>query len=859
LKTVLVEGSWFGEGGPVRRALSYDRLTNSSGGVPAVKTLAVDGALYTVTSLGALAADAWELAPRATYKAPRRHGGGYGGVVVTCRGVEYVMKCPVKLVAKVEGGAHAVMHAPSFKPIEREAAALQAALHGSEGAAARWEERRGRGLTDAELRAAIGEEFGMYRSQSSPDGHPGFAVKGLRRPRFWLGSEFPGDRIPDLQGRALVQAVRELMRIPKPCGRRLEAEDPPSRTWREGMPVEKQDLALVGEPLLIAPGRIAAHPDNPREAFEEEALQELAASIAEHGLIEPLVVMPAPDGAHGRWQLIAGERRLRAAVRAGLERVPCVIRYPKDAAEVVALMLAENLHREPLDPIAQARGFQRLAELGWAQKRIAASFEVSQPVVSNALRLLELPEDVQGMVTQGLLNGAQARALCRFKAFPAVASAIATLAVENGWSSKQLEADPLPGSAELERRGLVASLAYERFGVQDECDDCPFGARVTTGHESHGTWGWRCLKPEHAAELKAAWEANWEAEKSAAAVRLLEMQEAARSAARTVTAEAGAKGGAAPDLVLTTPETGAPGLDAPSPAPELPVLSPAQAERLKQSLPRLATMAWNAYEKLGKGRHVPAGCSEQCECRGLAIDHDGSVVPICAKPRRFALLNGRAERAERAEREARLQVRWDATAAVIGTTETGALHVLQPRPMAAIVSYLGSGLDDSAVAAALREIAAPGLSKDDFSRWKADKPETLDKLTALPVPRLLDLALRMIMAQARFRAVCYRETHAGMLDWLAGGTLEQAPLPPGVRKCRRCGLEGVADVAAEDGEADWARPDLCTECAGDLFAAGALDEEGNDLPCQPCRACGEPIGVERLACEGCGAFQGEEP
>lgn len=153
---------------------------------------------------------------------------------------------------------------------------------------------------------------------------------------------------------------------------------------------------------------IEPHPEQPRRHFDEEALEELARSIAARGVIQPVVVRPL--GA-GRYQLVAGERRWRAAQRARLHEIPAIVRQLDDR-EVTALALIENLQREDLNPIEEARAYQRLSEQdGLTQQEIATFVDKSRSHVANLMRLLVLPGEVLDMVERAELSMGHARAL----------------------------------------------------------------------------------------------------------------------------------------------------------------------------------------------------------------------------------------------------------------------------------------------------------------------------------------------------------------------------------------------------------------------------------------------------------------
>lgn len=148
--------------------------------------------------------------------------------------------------------------------------------------------------------------------------------------------------------------------------------------------------------------------DQPRKNFDEEALSQLASSIAQHGVLQPLLVRPLPGGGY---QLVAGERRWRAARMAGLNEVPVVIRTMTDEeADIFALI--ENLQREDLDPVEEAKGMQSLMTgYGMTQEQLSEKVGKSRPAVANALRLLKLPDTVLESITKGELSAGHGRAL----------------------------------------------------------------------------------------------------------------------------------------------------------------------------------------------------------------------------------------------------------------------------------------------------------------------------------------------------------------------------------------------------------------------------------------------------------------
>ena len=162
------------------------------------------------------------------------------------------------------------------------------------------------------------------------------------------------------------------------------------------------------ESLIDVPiEKIEVNPNQPRKVFDFTALDELAASIRASGVIQPIIVRRYGDG----YQLIAGERRWRAARQAGLERIPAIVRDATDA-QSIEIALVENLLREDLNPIETAQAYQKLlAEFGWTQEELAQRIGKDRTSIANSLRMLKLPEEIQADLRNGRLTMGHARAL----------------------------------------------------------------------------------------------------------------------------------------------------------------------------------------------------------------------------------------------------------------------------------------------------------------------------------------------------------------------------------------------------------------------------------------------------------------
>ena len=156
---------------------------------------------------------------------------------------------------------------------------------------------------------------------------------------------------------------------------------------------------------------IVPNKEQPRKTFDETALAELADSIRQHGVLQPLLVRPL---ANGGYQLVAGERRWRASRMAELKEVPVIIKELSDT-EAMEIAIIENLQREDLNPIEEAEGLQALIDkCGYTQEEVAVSVGKSRPAITNSLRLLKLPQEVRDMAKDGVISAGHARALLAF-------------------------------------------------------------------------------------------------------------------------------------------------------------------------------------------------------------------------------------------------------------------------------------------------------------------------------------------------------------------------------------------------------------------------------------------------------------
>ena len=182
-------------------------------------------------------------------------------------------------------------------------------------------------------------------------------------------------------------------------------------------------------------GQLAPNPDQPRRDFDPTALMELTRSIERDGIIQPIIVRKSGPA---EFQIIAGERRWRAAKAAGLSEVPVIVRTADDQ-QVLELALVENIQREDLNPIELAIAFYRMAsELGMSHDQIGGKTGKERTTITNAVRLLQLPTNIQSMVATKQLSAGHARALLKFEDEPTQFD-IATRCVAEGWSVRQIE------------------------------------------------------------------------------------------------------------------------------------------------------------------------------------------------------------------------------------------------------------------------------------------------------------------------------------------------------------------------------------------------------------------------------------
>ncbi len=348
---------------------------------------------------------------------------------------------------------------------------------------------------------------------------------------------------------------------------------------------------------------IAGSSLNPRKGFDADALAELAASIKEHGVLQPIVVRPAslnaeltPRGQKPTYEIVAGERRWRASQLAGLVTVPAVIREDLDDTAALQLALIENLQRSDLDPLEEAAGYKDLSErLGMKQKEIGVAVGRSRAAVANRLRLLELPDDVQTLLRSGQLSPAHGIALARWTGFPKVASKVAAMAVAKKWTAHELEKG-LPSAYTLKEAKLVAEWSYYKK-PDDECQKCDAYVKDSYSHY--------CLRPKCKEDREKAAKTAEEQTKTGNAAKL----------------EA-AKGKALGDVPV-------------------------------EDLPELKFMHYDTYQRIDAAQRAPAGCKGDCPKRARALESNQTVTTICTDPACWKKLKAQQTKEKNAPARAR--------------------------------------------------------------------------------------------------------------------------------------------------------------------------------------------------------------
>jgi len=245
---------------------------------------------------------------------------------------------------------------------------------------------------------------------------------------------------------------------PRPTGDPSPAAAPPADADRQPAP--------TGSSVVMLPvDSIVPNPYQPRRKFTDAALDNLAESIRNHGMLQPVLVAKRGDGeTDAVYQLIAGERRLRAAQRAGVSEMPCIIR-PADRHEMLELALVENIHRADLNPVERAEAYRALIDrFGLTQQQVADRIGQPRATVANTLRMLDLCDSVQRLLIDGSLSFGHAKVLAGLAGLPEAQASLAGRAVAEGLSVRELEqlvkAASQRSAAEEPERKRPARSAY---------------------------------------------------------------------------------------------------------------------------------------------------------------------------------------------------------------------------------------------------------------------------------------------------------------------------------------------------------------------------------------------------------------
>jgi ParB family chromosome partitioning protein len=225
-----------------------------------------------------------------------------------------------------------------------------------------------------------------------------------------------------------------------------------------GSPLAKEKEVGAGAPTTdgnVLISEIRPNPQQPRTSFDEEGLEELRDSIRSHGVLQPIVVRQTAEG----YELIAGERRLRASSLAGLKTIPVVIKNNVSDEALLELAMVENVQRRDLDALEKAAGYQKMmSELGLTQEQVAVKVGLKRATVANHVRLLDLPKEAQEALTAGLIAMGHARALLGLKSTDQIQTALGRI-VRGGLSVRQTEEHVKAAIAPATPAGVSSELS----------------------------------------------------------------------------------------------------------------------------------------------------------------------------------------------------------------------------------------------------------------------------------------------------------------------------------------------------------------------------------------------------------------
>ena len=224
---------------------------------------------------------------------------------------------------------------------------------------------------------------------------------------------------------------------------------------------------------------IDTNPEQPRKSFDEEKLQELSASLKQHGIVQPLIVKKKDD----RYLLVAGERRFRAARMAGIKKVPCIL-SEADEEQLKEISLIENIQREDLNPMEEAAAVKFLMDQhDLTQEEVAARLGKSRPAIANTLRLMNLPEKIRAYIKEGKLSSGHGKVLAGIEDEKMLLE-LGTKAAEEGWSVRKLEdtARLFNGAKKRQKKPMSRELKQVTAALRNK-----LGARVSvSGNDDRG-------------------------------------------------------------------------------------------------------------------------------------------------------------------------------------------------------------------------------------------------------------------------------------------------------------------------------------------------------------------------------------
>jgi len=470
--------------------------------------------------------------------------------------------------------------------------------------------------------------------------------------------------------------------------------------------------------VLLPVAQIGPNPFQPRTSFDAAEMEELVESVRAHGVLQPVTIRTAKaDGkeeqgksnaANGhtngqkngalRYHLVTGERRLRACKQAGRKTIPAIIRDDLSDVAAAELALVENVQRSNLSIMDEATGYKRLmVHFRMKEERIAKKVGKSVATIRDTMKLLNLPEPVQKLLSNKSLTPSHGQQLLHLAPFEPVCVLVAQKAVKDKLTATSLSTTLLPNVQELKQKGLVVELDYKtQFDWKEQCGSCPHKAYVQSGYSSY------CLKP-----------LEWKQKNETA--RELKQQEATR-----VMEEARQEGRHA-----------------------------VETDKLPPGSYRDLTFA-----------ALPAGCTGACPCRGETTDPRDATrkLPVCLDPKRFSELVQAERQAHEEARQRRFTALWrEAKAVLVTEAESGtwtktsllltrsllfghAYHYGNPDVWVMLVRQVGRELDLT-------------LPWEKLFDAETDDAETLSLLQTVEPSRLLLLVGCLMLAQEAQEAI----------------------------------------------------------------------------------------------------------